>query len=114
MYNTVKIRSGRTLVLPTPEEDAEINRGIAADPDTFDVPSEDFKLLRRRGRPRLGTTKEQVSVRYDADILAAFRATGEGWQTRMNDALRTYLAEHPLEEASTWTVTLNASRACSA
>lgn len=99
MHNTVKTRSGRTLVLPTPEEDAEINRGIAADPDTFEVPSEDFKLLRRRGRPRLDTTKEQVSVRYDADILAAFRATGEGWQTRMNDALRTYLAEHPLEEA---------------
>ncbi|CAE6724766.1 hypothetical protein LMG22931_01904 [Paraburkholderia nemoris] len=38
-------------------------------------------------------------LEYDADILAAFRATGESWQARMNDALRTYLKEHPLKPA---------------
>ncbi len=38
--------------------------------------------------------KEQVAVRYDADILAYFRATGKGWQTRMNDALKEWLKEH--------------------
>jgi uncharacterized protein (DUF4415 family) len=51
------------------------------------------------GRPPKEKPKEQVSVRYDADVLEAFRATGEGWQTRMNDALRTYLKEHPLKAA---------------
>ncbi|WP_279609932.1 MULTISPECIES: BrnA antitoxin family protein [unclassified Burkholderia] len=35
-------------------------------------------------------------VRTDADIVNAFRATGPGWLTRMNDALRTYLHEHAL------------------
>jgi uncharacterized protein (DUF4415 family) len=39
-------------------------------------------------------TKEQVAVRYDADVLEAFRATGTGWQTRMNDALKEWLKEH--------------------
>lgn len=38
--------------------------------------------------------KEQVAVRYDAEILAYFRATGKGWQTRMNNALKEWLKEH--------------------
>jgi len=43
---------------------------------------------RKRGRPA-GTNKEQVSLRIDKDVLAKFRATGTGWQSRMNEALRT-------------------------
>jgi len=31
---------------------------------------------------------------FDTDILDAFRATGKGWQTRMNDALKEWLKEH--------------------
>jgi uncharacterized protein (DUF4415 family) len=83
--------------MPTPEEDEAINRGIAADPDTFEVPAEAFKQMKRlgsRGRPRLESPKVLLSIRYDADIIERFRATGEGWQTRMNDALREWLREH--------------------
>jgi uncharacterized protein (DUF4415 family) len=39
-------------------------------------------------------TKEQVSIQYDAEVLAAFRATGRGWQTRMNEALKDWLKGH--------------------
>jgi uncharacterized protein (DUF4415 family) len=35
-----------------------------------------------------------VTIRYDADVLAAFRASGDGWQTRMNDALKDWLRTH--------------------
>lgn len=100
--------SKRKLVYPTAEEEAAIQRGIAADPDTRELTDEEFKRLRpfsevmaerRAGRPRLAHPKEQVSIRYDADVLDAFRATGEGWQTRMNAALRVYLLEHPLQKA---------------
>jgi len=49
--------------------------------------------LVRRGRPPAAVTKVALTVRYDADVIAAFRATGKGWQTRMNDALREWLAE---------------------
>lgn len=49
---------------------------------------------RGRGRPAGTGTKEQVAIRIDRDVLAAFRAGGAGWQTRMNDALREWLKEH--------------------
>ncbi|MEY3502023.1 MAG: hypothetical protein RL763_91 [Pseudomonadota bacterium] len=47
--------------------------------------------LRGRGRPKSETPKEPVKIRLDADVLAALRATGEGWQTRINDTLRASL-----------------------
>jgi uncharacterized protein (DUF4415 family) len=49
----------------------------------------------RRGRgPNRKPTKEQVAVRFDRDVLTAFRASGRGWQTRMNAALKEWLATH--------------------
>ncbi len=42
----------------------------------------------RRGRPRAAATKQPVSLRIDGDVIDWFRATGAGWQTRINDALR--------------------------
>jgi uncharacterized protein (DUF4415 family) len=50
---------------------------------------------RRRGRPVGSGVKEQVAIRIDRDVLAAFRAGGVGWQTRMNDALKEWLQTHP-------------------
>lgn len=38
--------------------------------------------LKTRGRPKAVTIKEPVKLRLDADVLAALRAGGEGWQTR--------------------------------
>jgi hypothetical protein len=32
-------------------------------------------------------TKASQTVRFDIDVLAAFKSTGKGWQTRMNEAL---------------------------
>lgn len=52
---------------------------------------------KRVGRPPLENPKIKLTMRYDADIVEVFRATGEGWQTRMNEALRTFLQEHPLD-----------------
>jgi len=52
-------------------------------------------VARRRGRPRGSkqeVTKEAVKIRLDADVMAALRASGDGWQTRINDALRASLA----------------------
>ncbi len=47
--------------------------------------------LVKRGRPKSASTKQAVKLRLDADVLEALRASGEGWQTRINDALRASL-----------------------
>lgn len=58
-------------------------------------PQEGAAALRRAiGRPRAESPKLALTVRYDADVVAAFRATGKGWQTRMNAALREWLQTH--------------------
>jgi len=44
-----------------------------------------------RGRPKAAVTKEPIKIRLDADVVQALRATGDGWQTRINDTLRASL-----------------------
>ncbi|PTN49165.1 hypothetical protein DAI43_25310 [Achromobacter xylosoxidans] len=57
------------------------------------------EIVRRRGRP-VGSTaavrKSATTIRLDEEVLAAFKATGQGWQTRMNNALRDWLKTHQL------------------
>lgn len=47
---------------------------------------------RRRMRTREKVAKEEVTIWFDADVIAALRASGDGWQTRVNDALRASLS----------------------
>lgn len=82
------------LTVPGRLEDAGIDTGIAADPDTYELTEAEFGKLRKVGRPRLSSPKVALTVRYDADIIAAFKSGGEGWQTRMNNALRDWLRTH--------------------
>ena len=51
-------------------------------------------MLKPRGRPRSEVVKERITIRFDADVLEAFRSTGKGWQTRMNDAMRDWVRAH--------------------
>ena len=79
------------------------NRVQASAPYVWDGEDEDDRPLtreemqagieayrRQRGRPT-GSDKESTTIRFDRDVLAAFRAGGPGWQTRMNAALRDWL-----------------------
>lgn len=56
-------------------------------------PEAQQEMARRRGRPAGSGSGSKVSttIRFDAEILDAFKVTGEGWQTRMNDALKEWL-----------------------
>lgn len=88
MQKTLTTRSGRVLILPTAEEDAAINAGIAADPDTYELSDSEFEALRPRGRPFGSGNKIQVTLRLDIDVVNKLKADGTGWQTRANAALR--------------------------
>jgi len=70
------------------------------DPDDAPELNDDFferadeyvgQTLVKRGRPLSSGTKISTTIRFDADIVAAFRAAGPGWQSRMNEALREWL-----------------------
>lgn len=48
---------------------------------------------RPRGRPPVDAPKKLVSLRLDADVLAALEATGPGWRKRINDILKEALSK---------------------
>jgi len=96
-------KSRRTTPALTDEEEARIQRGIAEDPDNPEWTEEDFRnarpfaevfpelaesIRRARGRPVMEKPKRQISLRLDPDVIDAFKATGKGWQGRINDVLR--------------------------
>ena len=44
--------------------------------------------LKSLGRPVSENPKKQVTLRLDPDVIEKFRATGKGWQSRINAELR--------------------------
>lgn len=93
------LRNGRKVKLNTPEEEEAVNAGIAADEDTYEPTDEEFKALRKVGRPKAAVTKERITIRLSPEVVDAFRATGKGWQSRLDAALRDWLKDHPPEQA---------------
>ena len=90
-----KLKPG--TILPTPAEDAAITAAAMADPDSrpfTDAEWEEVKPLVRRGRPLGSGTKSQVTLRLDVEVVEKFRASGDGWQTRINEALKSWVRTH--------------------
>lgn len=88
------------------ESKTDLAKVRAGTPYVWDGKNEDDRPLTReemqagveayrkqRGRP-VGSDKESTTIRFDREVLAAFRAAGPGWQTRMNAALRDWLKNH--------------------
>jgi uncharacterized protein (DUF4415 family) len=108
-----KLKPGHTS--PGPQEDAAINAGIAADPEARELDDAWFagarpagvvlpqlvgaqlarQMLKPRGRPHAAQPKERINIRLSHEVLAHFKSAGEGWQTRIDAALRQFIAEHP-------------------
>jgi uncharacterized protein (DUF4415 family) len=91
--------SSRTkIVSPTPEEDRAIVAAAKADPEAQPLSADQLKamipLRSLRGRPKSEHKKLLVSIRYSPEVVAYFKSTGAGWQTRMDSVLRRYVARH--------------------
>ncbi len=52
-------------------------------------------LLAPRGRPKAEATKVRVGIRLSPEVVAHFKASGSGWQTRIDAVLQQFIAEHP-------------------
>jgi len=87
-----------TVSMPTVAEDRAITAAAKADPDALPLTPKQLRamvpLKALRGRPRLENKKLLVSVRYSPEVVAYFKSTGEGWQTRMDGVLQQYVARH--------------------
>ena len=84
--------------MPTDAEDAAITAAALSDPDALPLTETEWETvkptLRMGGRPKAEVTKERISIRLSPDVLAAFKATGKGWQSRIDAALKEWVQEH--------------------
>jgi uncharacterized protein (DUF4415 family) len=84
--------------MPTVEEDKAINAAARSDRDAQPLTPKQLKemvpLRTLRGRPKSDNKKLLVSVRYSPEVVAYFKSTGAGWQSRMDEALREYVEQH--------------------
>jgi len=103
------------VIVPSRAENARINRGISLDPDNPEWTDANFErakpardvlparlyqaaVKRYRGQrgPQKKPVKQSVTLRLDPEVLATHKATGPGWQSRINDVLRQSLSEDRL------------------
>jgi uncharacterized protein (DUF4415 family) len=94
-------RAKKSLWPISEAEEAEIQARIASDPDAPEATDEELAEARpfaevfpelaesiRRSQAERDAPRERVVLDLDGDVLAKFRATGEGWEARINEVLR--------------------------
>lgn len=93
-----KISKRAAIIMPTVEEDRAITRAARSDPDAQPLTPSQLKAMvpmpALRGRPKSESKKLLVSVRYSPEVVAYFKSTGDGWQSKMDGVLRQYVARH--------------------
>ena len=93
-----KVSKRPSIAMPTSKEDKAITAAAKSDPDARPLTPKQLKsmvpLRALRGRPKSGSAKQLVSVRYSPEVLAYFKSTGDGWQSRMDGVLREYVTRH--------------------
>ena len=93
-----KVTKRPTVVMPTVAEDKAITAAAKADPDAQPLTTKQLQamvpLKSMRGRPKSENKKLLVSVRYSPEVVAYFKSTGEGWQSRMDGVLQQYVTRH--------------------
>ena len=84
--------------MPTAEEDRAITAAAKSDPDALPLTPKQLTSMvpmrALRGRPRSENKKLLVSVRYSPEVVAYFKSTGQGWQSRIDGVLRKYVERH--------------------
>jgi uncharacterized protein (DUF4415 family) len=93
-----KVSKRPKVRIPSLAEDKVITAAARKDPDAQPLTPKQLKamvpLRSVRGRPKSKSKKLLVSVRYSPEVVDYFKSTGDGWQTRMDQVLRQYVARH--------------------
>jgi len=101
----ITTKSGKKVYTPTDQEETEITRQAIEDGTLYTneelaqfKPASEFPELQTAlkpiGRPKSATTKTPISIRLSDEVVDYFKNTGKGWQTRMDEVLRDYVAHH--------------------
>jgi uncharacterized protein (DUF4415 family) len=90
----VKAAPGKSRAL-TAKEAAQWSIGVAVKGGGYKTVREAVAAKRKQGQrgPQVSPTKQLVSVRYSPEVLEFFRSTGAGWQSRMDDVLKQWVAK---------------------
>jgi uncharacterized protein (DUF4415 family) len=93
-----KITKRSTILMPADAEDKAITAAAKCDPDAQPLTAAQLDAMvpmrTLRGRPKSDSKKLLVSVRYSPEVIAYFKSTGEGWQSRMDGVLRQYVTRN--------------------
>ncbi len=93
-----KVSKRPSVVLPTMQEEKTITAAARKDPDAQPLTPKQLQAMvpirALRRRPKSDKKKLLVSIRYSPEVVAYFKSTGEGWQSRMDGVLREYVERH--------------------
>ncbi|MDX9988698.1 MULTISPECIES: BrnA antitoxin family protein [Thiothrix] len=82
---------------PLTDDNGEVRELTSADMAAFrplgDVLPALAQIIQTRGKQK-APTKERITIRLSSEVVQYFRESGEGWQTRLDEALRNYIADH--------------------
>ena len=90
----MKMQNSRPLTTP----DGEVRDDLTDEelarfrPANEVLPPSLLAKLRAPGRPKAEVTKERITIRLSHEVVEQFRATGDGWQTRIDTALQEWLS----------------------
>ena len=90
----------------TAREEAKLANAVVVKKGGYPAVKAALAAKRKRGQrgPQLAPTKQLVSVRFSPEVVAYFQGTGTGWQTRMNDVLRDWVAGRITKRGKSTTV----------
>lgn len=97
-FDKTDVEAALVAAQDVPEFDAENPPTDAADWEgavvSRSLPELREKLATRRRGPGRAPRKEPTTIRFDPEVLSALRATGRGWQRRVNDVMKEWVAKH--------------------
>jgi uncharacterized protein (DUF4415 family) len=91
MANRLPLTNEEGEVRELTEEDLKQAMPFSALPESL---RDKLSTLKTRG-PQKAPIKERITIRLSREVVERFRATGNGWQTRMDEALKEWIKTHP-------------------
>jgi len=81
-------------LFPNKEEDEQITTAAYSDADNIPLTNAEWEQIKPQLLIGEYPSKQRIAINFDTEIIEYFRATGNDWQNRMNDALHEWLKEH--------------------